>query len=492
MLFSFDSLMPLALLMTVLGVALGISVGAVPGLTGAMLIALTLPLTSEMAPESALTLLVAMYVGSVSGGLITATLLNMPGTPASVITTLDGYPMAQAGRPQRALGLGIGASLVGGLLAWVVLATLAKPAADVAHRLGPFDRFSLVITALVFIAAVSEGRLRLGILSGLLGMLFSYPGLHPATGTPRLTFGLAEMNDGFRLLPALIGLFAMSQILRIAGETRTATVTAAISEAGDSLWLRWSDWKKQIVNLLRSSLIGAWIGILPGIGANIGSTVAYGASRQLSKTPDAYGKGCADGIVASESANNATVGGALIPLIALGIPGSVIDAILLGALVIHGLQPGPLLFKNHPEMVTTVATSYLIANIFMAILMWLGARWVAKLTKAPQWLLMPVILFFCVLGSYALGNRIFDVWVMLGFGVIGYAMTALKLPLAPFVIGFVLAPLAEENLAAGLMASGGSWWPLLTRPFSLVCLILAAGFAITTVVRRKRHSQSSL
>jgi putative tricarboxylic transport membrane protein len=434
-------------------------------------------------------LLVAMYVGSVSGGLITATLLNMPGTPASVITTLDGYPMAQSGRPRRALGLGIGASLVGGLLAWVLLATLAKPAADMAHRLGPFDRFSLVLTALVFIAAVSDGPLRLGILSGLLGMLFSYPGMHPATGTPRLTFGLVEMNDGFRLLPALIGLFAMSQILRVAGGGMKSTGKVAESRSDDSLWVPWREWRRQFGNLLRSSLIGSWIGVLPGIGANIGSTVAYGASRHFSKQPEKFGKGSDDGIVASESANNATVGGALIPLVALGIPGSVIDAILLGALVIHGLQPGPLLFKNHPETVATVVTGYLIANLVMAVLMWLGARWMARLTRVPQWLLMPVILYFCVLGSYALANRMFDVWVMLGFGLVGYAMSALRIPLAPFVIGFVLAPLAEENLAGGLMASGGSWLPLVQRPFSLVCLLFAAVFMGATVIRQLRQGR---
>ena len=487
MLFSPDSLLPLMLLMTLLGVALGISVGAIPGLTGAMLIALSLPLTSAMEPARALTLLIAMYVGSVSGGLITATLLNIPGTPASVITTLDGYPMAQAGKPRRALGLGIGASLIGGVLAWVVLAMLTRPVADAAHLLGPFDRFSLVVTALVFIAAVSEGPLRLGILSGLLGMLFAYPGPDPTAGVPRLTFGIEAMNDGFRLVPALVGLFAVSQIMRVAAGQATDSGEAAKSAEGDSLWIRWRTWRGQIFNLLRSSIIGAWIGALPGIGANIGSTVAYGTSRQLSKDPDAYGKGCDDGIVASESANNATVGGALIPLFALGIPGSVIDAILIGALTIHGLQPGPLLFESAADRNTVeiLITGYLIANLFMAVLMWIGARWMARLTRAPHWLLMPVILLFCIIGSYSLSGRMFDVWVMLGFGVLGFAMTALRLPLAPFVIGFVLAPLAEENLISGLMASGGSWSPLVTRPFSLICLLIAAAFAATTVWRHR-------
>jgi len=465
-----------------LGVVAGVLVGAVPGLTGAMAISLVVPLTFGMEPQTALALLVAMYVGSVSGGLITATLLRIPGTPASIITTLDGFPMAKGGRPGRALGLGIVASLVGGLISWGVLALLAKPLADWSTKMGPADMFSLVVVALVLIAVLSRESMAKGLFAGALGIFMALPGQHPALGQSRMTFGLAEMDAGFKLLPVLLGLFAVSQVLRDVLDLGKQPET--ISVKNDSLFLRVGEWKAQLFNLLRSSGIGSIVGILPGIGANVGSILAYGAAKTHSQTPDKFGTGCDEGIVASEAANNATVGGALVPLVALGIPGSVIDAILLGALVIHGLQPGPLLFKNNPEIVGTIINTYLIANIVMFAFMMCGARFIAKLARAPREILIPMILTFCVVGSYALGNRMFDVWVMIGFGVLGFGLDRLKIPLAPFVIGFVLAPMAEESLCSALMLSGGSWLPFVTRPVSLLLLVVAAGIVATSLLYR--------
>ncbi|MEE2989196.1 MAG: tripartite tricarboxylate transporter permease [Planctomycetota bacterium] len=466
------------------GTALGITVGAMPGLTGAMLIALTLPLTYGMQPEAAMVLLVSMYVGSISGGLITATLLRMPGTPASVITTLDGYPLAQSGRPGRALGLGIMASFVGGCISWIFLLLLARPISRVATQLGSFDYFALVIMALVLIASVSGKSLWKGIFSGLLGILVTIPGESPATGTSRWTLGIDQMNDGLALLPVLIGLFAVSQILHEAG--RGAVPIAAPELRGRSVLLGLRDWWKHRVNLVRSSLIGTWIGILPGIGANVGSVVSYSAARGLSKTPEKFGTGSEEGIVASEAANNATIGGALIPLVAMGIPGSVIDAILLGALVLHGLQPGAVLYQNNPSVVYTIIWAMFFANILMFLLMIGSVRWIARLSQVPRSLLLPVIMVFCVVGSYALNNRLFDVWVMLGFGLVGFGLERFKVPLAPFVIGFVLSPIAEKKLGAGLQASSGSWWPLVSEPFSLICCLLALVMLLLPFWRQRR------
>ena len=473
---------PALLIWIVLGTTVGVLVGAVPGLTGAMVISLTVPLTFGMKPEPALALLVAMYVGSVSGGLITATLLRIPGTPASIITTLDGYPMAKAGRPGRALGLGMVSSLFGGLTSGLVLVLLAKPLADVSTRMGPADLFSLVLFALVLIAVVSRESMLAGVFSGLLGIFCALPGQHPALGQPRLTFGLAEMDAGFRLLPVLLGLFAVSQVLRDVVDMGRTPETVEVRD--DSLWLKWGEWRRQLWNLVRSSGLGAFVGVLPGVGANVGSILAYGAAKAHSREPERFGHGCDAGIVASEAANNATVGGALVPLVALGIPGSVIDAILLGALVIHGLQPGPLLFANNPEIVATIIASYFAANVVMFILMVSGARFLAGLGRVPKELMLPAILTFCVVGCYALGNRVFDVWVMLGFGLLGFVLDRLRVPLAPFVIGFVLAPMAEENLGAALMLSGGSWAPFVTRPVSLVFLLIAACVAMSTMLAR--------
>jgi len=473
---------PVPLLLALLGTAAGITVGAVPGLTGAMLIALTLPLTFTMPYLDALVLLIAMYVGSISGGLISATLLRMPGTPASIMTTLDGYPLAKNGRPGRALGLGISSSFVGGMVSWCFLILLAGPFAELSTRLGPFDFFSLILTALVLIAAVSEKSLLNGLIAGMLGIFISLPGASPSTGELRLTFGYHELDGGFKLLPVLVGLFAVGQVIRdVIWIDRDAE---ALAVDGTDLFLKIRDWKRQGVNLIRSSLIGTWVGILPGIGANIGSVMAYSAARNASRKPEEFGTGSEEGIVASEAANNATVGGALIPLVALGIPGSVIDAILLGALVIHGLQPGPLLFDQHPEVVYVIMATMLLANIAMFAFMTLSVRRLAGLLHVPRGYLLPTILVFCVVGSYALNNRMFDVGVMLVFGLIGFGMEKIGLPLAPFVIGFVLGPTAEENLSKGLMGSKGSWLPMITEPFSLLFLAIAAFLLFQSLRRR--------
>jgi putative tricarboxylic transport membrane protein len=479
---------PSMLLWVVIGTSLGILVGGIPGLTGAMLIALALPMTFSMEGTEALALLVSMYVGSVSGGLVSATLLRIPGTPASIVTTLDGYPMAQSGRAGRALGLGITASLVGGLISWGVLVLLARPLAGWSTRMGPFEMFSLVCMALVLIVAVSRGSIAAGLLSGLLGILASMPGTIPGSGELRLTFGAAAMNDGFKLLPVLIGLFAFNEVLR--GACQAGDEQASSRNPGGGAWswrsafLKPSEWKGQIVNLLRSSAVGTFVGILPGVGANVGSILSYSAAKNLSKAPEKFGTGCDEGVVAAEASNNATVGGALVPLVALGIPGSVIDAILLGAFVIHGLQPGPMLFVNDPEVVHAITGSYFWANIAMAFLMLISIRGMVRLAAIPKHLLLPLILIFCVLGSYALANRFFDVWVMIGFGLLGYFLERCRIPLAPFVIGFVLAPLAEENLYAGLMQSGGNYAPILTRPISLTFVLLGLMMLGFSVVRK--------
>lgn len=462
---------PTSLALMALGTSLGIVIGAIPGLTGAMLIALTLPLTFSMDSGSALVLLISMYVGSVSGGMITATLLRMPGTPASIMTTLDGYPMAKQGKPGRALGLGVVASFVGGMISWGFLVALAKPMAIWSTTFGPFEFFALVMMAMVLIASVGGKSLAKGLLSGFLGILATMPGTSPATGQIRWTSGIHAMDDGFKLLPVLIGLFAVNQIIRDIIHLEEPIERIELKRSG--ILISFKEWAKHIVNLLRSSVIGTWIGILPGVGANVGSVVAYSTARSSSKTPDQFGNGSEEGIVASESANNATIGGALIPLVAMGIPGSVIDAILLGALVIHGLQPGPLLFDQNPEAVYVIMGTMFLANIFMLVFMLLSLGWLSKLASIPRACLLPVILTFCVVGSFALGNRMFDVWVMLGFGVMGFGLEKLKIPLAPFVIGFVLAPIAEEHLSAGLMQTGGSYWPLITRPISLTFTIVA-------------------
>lgn len=478
---------PTGLFLILLGTSLGITVGAIPGLTGAMVIALTLPLTYTMDAGEAMMLLVSMYVGSISGGLITATLLRMPGTPASVMTTLDGYPLAKSGKPGRALSLSIMASFAGGMISWLFLIALSKPMADLSTKFGPFEFFSLVMMALVLIASVGGKSISASLFSGMLGIFCAMPGVSAATGEVRMTMGLVELNDGFKLLPVLIGLFAVSQVISevINLDAKMEKVSVENQRVLPSL----ADWARHGLNMIRSGLIGTWIGILPGIGANIGSVAAYSTARTVSDKPEEFGHGSEEGIIASESANNATVGGALIPLVAMGIPGSVIDAILLGALVLHGLQPGPLLFKQDPKLIYTIMGTYAVANVAMFLVLVLAVRWIARLVEVPKQYLLPVVLTFCVVGSYSLGNRMFDVWVMLAFGLVGFTMERSKIPLAPFVIGFVLGPIAEKNLCEGLMASGGSYLPLLTRPMSLVFLLISAAMLAIPLVKQRAKAQ---
>ncbi|MBK1879751.1 tripartite tricarboxylate transporter permease [Pelagicoccus mobilis] len=474
---------PWPLFLIALGTLSGILVGAIPGLTGGMLIALSLPLTFSMQGTDALVLMVSMYVGSISGGLVTATLLKMPGTPSSIITTLDGYPMAQAGKPARALGLGICASFVGGIISWIFLATLAAPLAAVAHTLGPFDYFSLTLTALAIIALVEKSVLT-GIASGVLGILASMPGTSPVTGDVRFTFGYSQLDDGFKLLPTLIGLYALSEVFILISKKNATPQATHTGRHGMLMSLR--DYKNQAVNLIRSSVIGTWIGVLPGIGASIGSVTAYTAAKKFSKSPEEFGNGSEDGIVASESANNATVAGALIPLLSLGIPASVVDAILIGAMIIHGLQPGPLLMNSDPLAVSSIIGACLVANVFMFVFMLIISPSLTRLASIPRYLLTSGIMVFCIIGSYSLANRMFDVFVMLAFGILGLGMRKLGLGLAPFVIGFVLGPIAEENLGAGLMATNGSWAPLITRPVSLVLILLAISLVVWPSLKKRQ------
>jgi putative tricarboxylic transport membrane protein len=344
--------------------------------------------------------------------------------------------------------------------------------------------------AMVLIASVSEGSLVKGLISGLLGMLVSMPGVDPATGMPRLTFDWYMLNGGLQLLPVLIGTFAVSQIIKDSLDTGALPERAEMSSKGMLMSIR--DFIRHGTNLIRSSFIGTFIGVLPGIGASIGSVVAYTVSKNVSSEPEKFGKGSEEGIVASEAANNATVGGALIPLIAMGIPGSVIDAILIGALTIHSIQPGPTLFLTNADIVWAMIATALMANILMWLLMTSSVKYLSNLIYLPRSFVLPVVMMFCVIGSYALNNTMFDVWVMLMFGVIGFLLERARIPLGPFVIGFVLAPLAEEKLRSGLMMTAGDISPIFTRPFPLAFSIIAVALLVWPMISEYRQRRRSM
>lgn len=454
-----------------LGVVSGIVVGSIPGLSGGMLIVLVMPLTFYMDSTLALILMIGIYVGSVSGGLISATLLRMPGTPSSVVTTFDGYPLARRGEAGKALALGISSSLFGGLLAGVFLVTLSPPLSRWATSFGPWEYFGLVLMALVLIAAISQGSMVKGLVSGALGLLVAMPGFSATDGQLRLTFGFHVLDAGFTLLPVLLGVFVVSQIIRDAMELHLSAEPVRFTQRFVSIGL--ASWRRHFANMLRSSVIGTWIGILPGVGASISAMIAYGVARSVAREPETFGQGNESGIVASEAANNANVGGALIPLVTLGIPGSPIDAFLLGALLLHNIQPGPLLFQTNGSFVWALIAAYLVANVLMFVIMSVTVRQVAGLANVNRAILLPAIFVFCVIGAFALSNRLFDVWVMIGFGVFGFVLEKRGFPLGAFVIGFVLSQTFEEELRSAFMSSGGSLDELFSRPVALAFIAVA-------------------
>lgn len=456
------------------GTVVGIIFGAIPGLTATMAVALFLPITYTLGAAAGISLLVGLYIGGVSGGLISAILLKIPGTPASVATTFDGGPMMEKGEGAKALGVGIFYSYVGTLLSIFALIFIAPTLAKIALAFGPHEYFSIAIFSLTLIITLATGSMVKGLFSGVLGFAFSTVGIAPVDAIPRFTLGLTELNAGFDILPVLIGLFAISEIIKVAEDVKTeqqATVTVVkLKGFGFSV----KEFFEQGWNMIRSTLIGTGIGILPGIGSGTSNIVAYMVAKKRSKYPEKFGTGVIDGIVASEAASCSAVGGAMIPLLTLGIPGDTVTAMLLGGFMIHGIQPGPLLFVSQGPLVYTIFVAMLVSSLMMLICELYGVRIFVKLLAIPKHILLPIILVLCFVGAFGLGNRIFDVGVIVFFGLLGYGFVKCKIPQTPFIIGLILGPMAETNLRRGLMLSDGNFSGFLTQPISATFLGIAA------------------
>jgi putative tricarboxylic transport membrane protein len=483
-----------AIVVIILGVAVGIIFGAIPGLTATMAVALCLPISFGMDPIIGISLLVGLYIGGVSGGLISAILLKIPGTPSSIATTFDGGPMAEKGEAGKALGTGIMCSFLGGMLGFIALIFISPPLAEFALKFGPHEYFSIAMFSLTMIASLAGESLAKGIASGLLGMVLAMVGIAPIDALPRFTFGLHDFDGGFDILPAMIGLFAISEILKTAEvdfKLKKDEIIQNYSIKGFGFSIM--EFVGQIWNMVRSAAIGIGIGILPGIGGGTANILAYLAAKNQSKHPEKFGTGIMDGVVASETSNNAAIGGAMIPLLTLGIPGDTVTAMLLGGLMIHGLTPGPLLFQNSGKIVYGIFAALIVANLAMLIMEFYGLRIFVKLLRIPKHILLPVILVLCVVGAFGLNNRMFDVWTILLFGLLGYTLEKFKFPLAPIVIGFILGPMAETNLRRGLQFSNGSFIPFLTQPISAIFLAIAAISIILTGYKnfKKRKAASA-
>lgn len=484
---------PECLFLILAGTAVGILFGAVPGLSAVMAVALFLPITYSMDAGTGIAVLTALYIGATSGGLISAVLLKIPGTPASVATCWDGHPLVEKGEGAKALGVGVVFSFLGTMLSIGALVFIAPWLAKIALRFGPHEYFAIAIFSLTLIASLSAGSMIKGLFSGALGFAFSTVGIAPIEANVRFGFGAYELNDGFKTLTVLIGLFAISEIIKTAESVRRegeAEVAGVNMKKIRGFGFSWIEFFSQIPNLIRSSLIGIGVGILPGIGAGTSNIISYVAAQKRSKYPEKFGTGIIDGIVASEAANNAGIGGAMIPLMTLGIPGDGVTAILLGGFMVHGIAPGPLLFTNHAGLVYTIFAALILSSVAMLLIEFYGLRVFIKLLKVPKHILLPIVFILCVVGAFGLSSLVFDVWTILIFGLVGYFFVTFKVPQAPFIIGFILGPMAETNFRRGLMLSDGSFGGFFENGISCAFLVLSVLSVLYNVYAGLRKSRA--
>ncbi len=451
------------------GVILGILAGAMPGLSPSMGVALLVPFTYGMSPQIALILLVSIYIAANYGGSITAVTINTPGTPSAVVTSFDGYPLTQQGKAGIGLGISLVSSTVGGIIGTIILIFFSIPLARLAVRMHPAEYFALAIFGLTTVASLGGKNWPKAFLAAMLGLLINTIGIDPISGVKRFTFGTYRLFDGFALIPALIGLFALSEVFTRIEEFKLEK--DAETKYEKTQWPTIVDYWKLKITILRSSILGTLIGIFPGAGATIAAFLSYDLAKKFSKEPETFGKGNQNGVAAAEAANSSSVGGALVPLLALGIPGSASTAVLVGALMIHDLVPGPLLFVERPDIIYSLFAALLIANVVMLAMGLFGARLWVKVTVIPKKVLLPAILAISIIGSFAVNYSFFDVATCIGFGVAGWILKKYGYPGAPIVLGMVLGKLAETNFRRAVIMGG--YGIFFTRPASLILLALA-------------------
>lgn len=454
------------------GILLGLAVGAMPGLSATMAIALLLPITFTMDPAPGISMLASLYIGALYGGSIPAILLKTPGTPSAAATILDGFPMAVAGNPGKALGISLASSVTGGIIGAIFLITAAPVLARFAIRFGPPENFALAIFGLSLMASLAKGSTIKGLLSGFVGLFIAMVGMELTTGYPRFTFGIIQLYDGVPYVAALIGLFSISQALVMA-ETKSRYKNLENISITDRMLPTFKEYKKIFKTIFKSGIIGTIIGMIPGTGGDIATWVSYNEARRTSKEPEKFGEGHPEGIASSEAANNAVGGGALIPVLALGIPGSAATAMLMGGLLVHGFMPGPRLMTQHAEMSYTLLAAVFLAQFVLFGIGLMFTKAALYITKVSNAVVAPLIVVLSVVGAFAVSSQMFDAYLMFGFGIMGYFMTKIKIPLAPMVLGIILGPIADTALAQTLRISTIGWWIFFTRPISLIMLALA-------------------
>ncbi len=461
-------------LMTI-GATAGLIAGAIPGFTIAMAVVLTLPFTFGMEPAQGIATMIGVFVGGLSGGLMSGILIGIPGTPSSVATTFDGFPMARNGDPGYALGLGVWSSFFGGVISSLLLIAVAPQLARVGLEFQPWDYFALIFFALTVTASLAGENMIKGLISGALGLIVASVGEDDINGVKRFDFGFDYLGEGFAFLPVLIGLFAFSQLMADVRDRKNARKALSDMQAvniriehGRAVKTIFKSW----VNLVRSALIGVFTGVLPAAGSSISNILAYDQARKASPTPEKFGSGHPDGIIAPESANNATAGGALITMMALGIPGDVITAVMLGALLIHDVIPSPSFIAEQPKIAYAIFIAFFFANFLVLGLQTGALRAFVLITKVRMYVLASIILVYCGIGVFSLNNIENDMWTLAVFGVIGYGMRNLGFPLAPMILGVVLGPIAERWLSRSLALSTDVT-EFFTHPWSLFFITLS-------------------
>jgi len=457
------------LLLIVLATLGGILVGALPGLNATNGVALLLPFTITMEPIAAIAVLTTIYCAATFAGAVTAILINTPGTSASATTCLDGYPLAQRGEAGRALGMAAVSSTIGGIISVLCLMAAAPLLAGAAYKFAPPEYFALTVFGLSMLASIGEESSIKSIMSGAFGVLLATVGIDLLTTVERFTFGMNELTEGIGFVPVMIGVFGIAELLAQAGQlgiVRERITLRAIQLPSKA------DYQKTWKAILRSSGIGTFIGILPAEGATIASMIGYNEAKRWSKTPEEFGKGSIEGIAGSEAANNSATGGAMVPTLALGIPGSPTAAVILAGLMVHGLRPGPTMFTEQSTFVFAIFWSMLLVNVLFFFVGLFGARIFARATLIPLTILWPMVFLFSIVGAYALDQSMIDVWIALIFGVIGYLMRRYGFSVVSLAIGLILGGMLEKRLGQSMVMLDEQWWLIATRPLSLFFLVL--------------------
>ncbi|MDI6861986.1 MAG: tripartite tricarboxylate transporter permease [Pseudothermotoga sp.] len=478
---------PRAIIYLLVGTFSGLIIGTLPGLTATMAVAIITPLTFWLSPNEGLAMLIGVWNSAIFSGGISAILINTPGTPASIASTFDGFALTKKGMAGLALGINVVFSCVGGILGIVALIAVGFPLAKFALSFGPAEYFTLAIFGLSTMVAVSGKSILKGMIAGFLGFSIALIGLDPIFGSERFTFGRMELLGGISFIPVMIGLFGIGEVLsQIFTKSRTMSADARITTQLKRVVPTFKEVKDLTPVALLSSLIGIVIGVIPGAGADIAGLVAWDQSRRVAKKPEEYGKGSLEGLAASTTANNACLGGALTTMMALGLPGDAVTAILIGAFIIYGVQPGPIMFRDHANFVYMVITLMLLANVVFLAVGFFFSKILTKFLSLPQSFIWATIIILSLVGSYAINNSAFDLMIVFLSGVLGFIFRLLDVPLGPIVLALILGPMAEANMRRALILSGGSFTTFFTRPISLVLLILSAVSLLTSVLRKRK------